>query len=271
MCGEQGRESLDTRDAGGSSPRVRGTDIPKGISPGFQRFIPACAGNRGGTTQLAFQDTVHPRVCGEQKTTRCDIVELLGSSPRVRGTGVSAMQTESVSRFIPACAGNSFFRFAIIRPLPVHPRVCGEQLPDGSRVDHPNGSSPRVRGTGSCFLQFDVTNRFIPACAGNSPWLGRYPQVPTVHPRVCGEQERSEIYSHPCRGSSPRVRGTDRQPPEESNHVRFIPACAGNRGSWATPDNGLPVHPRVCGEQCTHHNRWTARPGSSPRVRGTAS
>ena len=30
---------------------------------------------------------------------------------------------------------------------PVHPRVCGEQLPDRMTLDHLIGSSPRVRGT----------------------------------------------------------------------------------------------------------------------------
>ena len=70
-------------------------------------------------------------------------------------------------RFIPACAGNSLRSDRSHSCVPVHPRVCGEQVFDlGDLLAH-LGSSPRVRGTVGLghHVAFDL--RFIPACAGN--------------------------------------------------------------------------------------------------------
>ena len=50
------------------------------------RFIPACAGNSPETGDTRHDLTVHPRVCGEQNAQRLIKRQVLGSSPRVRGT-----------------------------------------------------------------------------------------------------------------------------------------------------------------------------------------
>ena len=70
-------------------------------------------------------------------------------------------------------------------------------------------------------------------------------------------------------GSSPRVRGTvvsGESPPEKK---RFIPACAGNSAPRSVLPRQPPVHPRVCGEQCSTVCFAASASGSSPRVRGT--
>ena len=51
------------------------------------RFIPACAGNSYQDTVNIKLEAVHPRVCGEQLSGFNRIVVIVGSSPRVRGTG----------------------------------------------------------------------------------------------------------------------------------------------------------------------------------------
>ena len=53
------------------------------------RFIPACAGNAKWATANHANLAVHPRVCGERHSERCD--------------------AELDLRFIPACAGNAGF------------------------------------------------------------------------------------------------------------------------------------------------------------------
>jgi len=71
-----------------------------------------------------------------------------GSSPRVRGTeGVSYFEAR-VFRFIPACAGNGARPCCTRQDGPVHPRVCGERDDPPVELRRPDGSSPRVRGTG---------------------------------------------------------------------------------------------------------------------------
>ena len=113
--------------------------------------------------------------------------------------------------------------------------------------------------------------RFIPACAGNRNNREIVQRPPAVHPRVCGEQIRSDL-GRRCRiGSSPRVRGTVRCSDHLPHFLRFIPACAGNSCLEALRSSALSVHPRVCGEQPVRRHlppRWY---GSSPRVRGTVS
>ena len=51
---------------------------------------------------------------------------------------------------------------------PVHPRVCGEQHQNTEVEYSGGGSSPCVRGTDRDIIVAVVTERFIPACAGNS-------------------------------------------------------------------------------------------------------
>ncbi len=192
-----------------------------------------------------------------------------GSSPRVRGTPRAAARRSSRARFIPACAGNASPRPVRRADRPVHPRVCGERS-DEVEIDHQtDGSSPRVRGTRHHRRRQHQPERFIPACAGNARWRCTTHSRRPVHPRVCGERIGELTRGGELAGSSPRVRGTRREPGARSRRGRFIPACAGN--AWACRGRTwpCPVHPRVCGERGGDrvNRRWTA--GSSPRVRGT--
>ena len=133
------------------------------------------------------------------------------------------------------------------------------------------GSSPRVRGTHNYATKTVVSNRFIPACAGNTGFFRARRIFGPVHPRVCGEHPEAAATAAGAAGSSPRVRGTRRSRPHPSIVDRFIPACAGNTIPRDCSGYSATVHPRVCGE-----HRETAAPepgrfGSSPRVRGTHS
>ena len=70
-------------------------------------------------------------------------------------------------------------------------------------------------------------------------------------------------------GSSPRGRGTLRQPHDNRPGRRFIPARAGN-ASGCTPKNpAASVHPRAGGERTSFLYGTDPTTGSSPRGRGT--
>ena len=153
----------------GSSPRVRGTASAPGSSSILLRFIPACAGNSAHKYAGSPRSSVHPRVCGEQQLWPREIVQWVGSSPRVRGTVFGVAPT---------------------------------------RREH-DGSSPRVRGTDGLTFSKLFNIRFIPACAGNRIYCYRRSRGIPVHPRVCGEQDQVSLGVVPCCGSSPRVRGTE--------------------------------------------------------------
>ena len=116
-----------------------------------------------------------------------------------------------------------------------------------------------------------VTDRSIPACAGE-PLGPTFRATPTtVYPRVCGGTRNHLRQRWVAGGLSPRVRGNRLCEPEGPHPQRSIPACAGEPlhrlrlGIWVS------VYPRVCGG--TLLNVWpkTFRCGLSPRVRGNRS
>ncbi len=111
---------------------------------------------------------VHPRVCGEHPLRSCPKPWLFGSSPRVRGTLRQSHCAFPVSRFIPACAGNTGRQVACMLNGAVHPRVCGEHGACVLALKQSSGSSPRVRGTQRRSMGQLTSKRFIPACAGNT-------------------------------------------------------------------------------------------------------
>ena len=290
VCGERGgRPGPGHRDVG-SSPRVRGTGHAGCWRRGAYRFIPACAGNGLPPSCSMTSWTVHPRVCGERAIVAVPSSLPGGSSPRVRGTGVSHCYPLCVVRFIPACAGNGGARPRYNRRPPVHPRVCGERPRMNTGPATACGSSPRVRGTGHSPIPPTIVRRFIPACAGNGNRLlagleggaGSSPRVrgtgcqasnfSVIHrfiPACAGNGKAPTTKAAFDAGSSPRVRGTGL--PEIQVLVRawFIPACAGNGSPGRGRPRASPVHPRVCGERYASTPTFSRISGSSPRVRGT--
>ena len=269
VCGEQLHCLRDKTASDGSSPRVRGTDTMAIRYLSYWRFIPACAGNSSVARFTAPDNAVHPRVCGEQVQLRAAQPAPYGSSPRVRGKVRHCVCANARRRFIPACAGNRSNASIITSPIPVHPRVCGEQIVIVVPGGNSDGSSPRVRGTVPETVYKRSRLRFIPACAGNRQRDLRRRSPPPVHPRVCGEQRRPHNKRTGRDGSSPRVRGTGQGALSGEDRVRFIPACAGNRACTSVLRRPEAVHPRVCGEQFSAGLQTHVCVGSSPRVRGT--
>ena len=167
-CGEQVQVFLPNASYAGSSPRMRGTDLRRQPEVVRQRFIPAHAGNSWQRQPILRLTSVHPRACGEQSRIPLLKPSPFGSSPRMRGTDCMATGPFPSKRFIPAHAGNrSGAGTSFILPS-VHPRACGEQFDFREFYHRPNGSSPRMRGTGEIATVQHRANRFIPAHAGNS-------------------------------------------------------------------------------------------------------
>ncbi len=168
VCGERSERKDQRLAISGSSPRVRGTHLPRIGWRLCMRFIPACAGNAIRYFQGVRLSPVHPRVCGERAPASYIFEPRFGSSPRVRGTRACALLRWGCGRFIPACAGNAVSSGPAGQTIVVHPRVCGERGVDGGPQDFRCGSSPRVRGTLATTVIHKITSRFIPACAGNA-------------------------------------------------------------------------------------------------------
>ena len=168
VCGEHVVGGAHDGHCSGSSPRVRGTQRGHARQVALRRFIPACAGNTTASRSCPPRSAVHPRVCGEHRTSSRGYQIPFGSSPRVRGTRDAVVVGVRAVRFIPACAGNTRPPSGRSVSASVHPRVCGEHSSWCGEKQRMVGSSPRVRGTQRRLEQPAGAHRFIPACAGNT-------------------------------------------------------------------------------------------------------
>ena len=208
MCGEQLFVAGFTLSEIGSPPRVRGTVFNRVPWVRHGGITPACAGNRPRRKPYTWLFTDHPRVCGEQKHGRPRRASILGSPPRVRGTGKSVPGPAGKQGITPACAGNSRDGDYTWMTPKDHPRVCGEQNSGPLGLLVRMGSPPRVRGTEGGPMITREEARITPACAGNSASVWSY-----------------RLWHS---GSPPRVRGTGPNVPAFGDHAGITPACAGN-------------------------------------------
>ena len=192
----------------GSSPLVRGTFDEFVKHKTVVRFIPARAGNMAFRPWQGQYQAVHPRSCGEHKACDVEANAGTGSSPLVRGTLLLAGCLLPLARFIPARAGNMILPSCGNVRRPVHPRSCGEHTFQATLYYTDPGSSPLVRGTFLYRQTHQLTNRFIPARAGNIISIRCALGHITVHPRSCGEHYFNFRTRDFTIGSSPLVRGT---------------------------------------------------------------
>ena len=218
---------------------------------GYERFIPAHAGNTRTSSSGLTLMTVHPRACGEHSSTVNALGLPSGSSPRMRGTRTLADS---------GAQGTS-----------VHPRACGEHFLPFSTSEESTGSSPRMRGTQRWRMRGGGGRRFIPAHAGNTTERQRTADQRPVHPRACGEHIPKTFERRLVHGSSPRMRGTPDAIHDLGAKHRFIPAHAGNTPVGIVRRFKRPVHPRACGEHGPPAPAGWSPGGSSPRMRGTQS
>ena len=107
---ERGEHIIPARDnarGNGSSPRARGTLSIHQFGCFIHRFIPASAGNTDGFGEIGVATPVHPRERGEHMPADGASADVVGSSPRARGTQLQGYAHPQLNRFIPASAGNT--------------------------------------------------------------------------------------------------------------------------------------------------------------------
>ena len=71
------------------------------------RIIPARAGQTGAFCPVRRVDADHPRACGANRVAPAQVAGDAGSSPRVRGKRVPAVEPVAGNRIIPARAGQT--------------------------------------------------------------------------------------------------------------------------------------------------------------------
>ncbi len=192
-----------------------------------------------------------------------------GLSPLARGTPPLRSSTRSISRFIPAGAGNSRSILLALFRLAVYPRWRGELCIKTSVKNFAVGLSPLARGTRTRDAPRFVGTRFIPAGAGNSHHDARATRQGSVYPRWRGELARRQFSGRFVLGLSPLARGTLFMRGSKSPRRRFIPAGAGNSGESGCVHQWSSVYPRWRGELKQIVRFPHIHDGLSPLARGT--
>ena len=130
------------------------------------------------------------------------------------------------------------------------------------------GLSPRVRGNRTADAAGTLSERSIPACAGEPRYRNPARGPPRVYPRVCGGTGLPMPRALFLKGLSPRVRGNRAIVIPHVARRGSIPACAGEPRGRMTREIHHEVYPRVCGGTVAAIVRRPEVRGLSPRVRG---
>ena len=91
----------------GSSPRMRGKQLPIAKMLAHVRIIPAHAGQTVGMVVFPRAQSDHPRACGANGPFITVSTQIFGSSPRMRGKRLPRRRYASRGRIIPAHAGQT--------------------------------------------------------------------------------------------------------------------------------------------------------------------
>ena len=206
--GEHPHDRRAQEAAAGLSPLARGTQAGLLGKRGFDRFIPAGAGNTILRIKPPRDCTVYPRWRGEHGAGTPDDGVGIGLSPLARGTPSVKPWQSAELRFIPAGAGNTLFYSYEAYTVAVYPRWRGEHEISTSDSMPSNGLSPLARGTPERTNLTLRLHRFIPAGAGNTLPRTYRVALPSVYPRWRGEHSGDEYLPRFICGLSPLARGT---------------------------------------------------------------
>ena len=231
----------------GSSPRMRGSPFRVAGRRKHPGIIPAHAGLTCMACSRPLTCWDHPRACGAHEAIIHPPPAHTGSSPRMRGSLVSAATCKRNLGIIPAHAGLTVAGSRARVDAPDHPRACGAH-----HVAHPStaamsGSSPRMRGSHAYSLKSGRSSGIIPAHAGLTWTMERLSRSCGDHPRACGAHSSKSGWTKTWQGSSPRMRGSPSSTHHRSTATGIIPAHAGLTADPANHHDSRRDHPRACG------------------------
>ena len=247
MRGEDWRRVGHIPSNRGSPPHARGRQDSVAPRRTRRRITPACAGKTPLGRYILRRSQDHPRMRGEDRSRRRSPRSGVGSPPHARGRRCSGTRTKGMTRITPACAGKTDGGDQDRGPEADHPRMRGEdQIINAcldikgitpacagktrartrtamSDWDHPRmrgedrfvrvvkscsaGSPPHARGRPLYNTGSISNNGITPACAGKTSSSPAPGGTSPDHPRMRGEDAKSQIWENPLRGSPPHARG----------------------------------------------------------------
>ena len=231
----------------GLSPRLRGNHDDSDLVAEYERSIPAPAGEPGTWWNTPAPRAVYPRACGGTAANAVIGALRSGLSPRLRGNLFGTVSGASITRSIPAPAGEPYGWTAGPKSSRVYPRACGGTPSSNSISASAIGLSPRLRGNLLELTGQNIDVRSIPAPAGE-PVAGERPgRADGVYPRACGGTVQFALGLTSRAGLSPRLRGNLRLVVQDHLRFRSIPAPAGEPPPGPRRRSRFAVYPRACG------------------------
>ena len=255
----------------GSSPRMRGSLLIPQIIMILAGIIPAHAGLTDFLDSLFDSQWDHPRACGAHDPVIATIAEVLGSSPRMRGSPWRWYFIVIRLGIIPAHAGLTWESRTTNCSSRDHPRACGAHVLALADFESRWGSSPRMRGSQARTHAEHGAPGIIPAHAGLTDNIAREAAFHRDHPRACGAHLDTTASMRRTSGSSPRMRGSRQLLRVAVIESRIIPAHAGLTAISSLLCHCTRDHPRACGAHLQSGHNHSSDEGSSPRMRGSLS
>ena len=207
----RGGASLNRRaavQAGGLSPRARGSQNLRLPSVCRGGPIPACAGEPRSQTHQRKCNGAYPRVRGGAPHGAILWCSHGGLSPRARGSRVFDIELFWPQGPIPACAGEPGLLSGLEHSSRAYPRVRGGAAAASDRARAQSGLSPRARGSRFQRLIKPVQRGPIPACAGEPTTSSGNMGTGRAYPRVRGGAIMIPAAIVDFAGLSPRARGS---------------------------------------------------------------
>ena len=192
----------------------------------------------------------------------------MGLSPHGRGNQSFCSGTSSVSRSIPARAGEPGGGTSSPRLVRVYPRTGGGTGNAGNVADLLQGLSPHGRGNHAIQLWSVGWQRSIPARAGEPPTTSSPHPERGVYPRTGGGTMSFCRFTAFPKGLSPHGRGNRPRLPAGQDVVRSIPARAGEPRAVLRGARQERVYPRTGGGTDMTPRDWPLDAGLSPHGRG---
>ena len=109
VCGENRTSTLSEPATAGSPPRMRGKLHPCHKQRRLAGITPAYAGKTRFRPLTVARDRDHPRVCGENCCSPCNVGSQKGSPPRMRGKHLGHDCNQAERGITPAYAGKTIF------------------------------------------------------------------------------------------------------------------------------------------------------------------
>ena len=151
----------------------------------------------------------------------------------MRGKQIQRLIADTPTGITPADAGKTYQCASNFYKTKDHPRGCGENNVDKTRIAVRAGSPPRMRGKPGLSANEYMETGITPADAGKTQYRPKQAPIVQDHPRGCGENAANAKAREVAKGSPPRMRGKPINPLTQSSMSRITPADAGKTSATA--------------------------------------